>query len=113
MEDQSKNGENTREEQVAPTKNTQNAPQIATSQAPKTLWKQRNPPKDNTPSCIVPPEENYVVRIQVLAQLPAFHVMESEHPYTLIQDFQVLCQQSRRGLRPIGMAYFVPFYFKR
>ena len=54
MEDRSKNGENIREEQVAPTKITQNAPQSAASQTPRTLWEQRNPLMESTPSCIVP-----------------------------------------------------------
>ena len=67
MDNHLDNGENEREEQVTPIENTQNAPKRATAQ------------------------ENYVVRTQVLAQLPTYHGMESENPYTCIKDFQVLC----------------------
>ena len=49
-------------------------------------------------SCIVPPDETYVVRSQVLGQLPTYHGMESEHPYTHIRDFQVLCQIIKEGI---------------
>ena len=84
MDDQYENGENTREEQVARIENAQNAPQRVVAQTLKTLWEQRNPPKESTPSCIVPLEENFVVRTQVLAQLPTYHGMDSEHPYTHI-----------------------------
>ena len=67
MDNHSNNGENEREEQVAPAKNTQNAPQRVVAQAPRTLWEQRNQPMESIPSCIVLPEENYVVKSQVLA----------------------------------------------
>ena len=84
MEDRYENGENTREELVAPTENTHNAPQRAATQTPRTLWEQRNFPMESTPSCIVSLKENYIVRTQVLAQLPTYHGMESEHPYAHI-----------------------------
>ena len=49
---------------------------------------------ESTPPFIVLPKENYVVRSQVLQQLPTYHGMESENPYTHIRDFQVLCRTS-------------------
>ena len=112
MDDHSDNGENEREEQVAPTENIQNAPQRETTQVPITLWEQRNPPMESTPSCIVLPKENYVVRSQVLVELPTYHGMENENPYTHIRDFQVLCRTTKERTASIETVYFVSFYFK-
>ena len=95
MDNHLDNWENQREEQVAPIENTQNSPQRAAVQVPRTLMEQRNPPMESTPSCIVLLEENYVVRSQVLAQLPTYHGMESENPYTHVRDFQVLCRTTK------------------
>ena len=97
MDNQSENVENVRKEQVAPTENTHNAPQRIVAQASRTLWEQRNPPMEGTPSCIVLPKENYFVRSQVVAQLPTYQGMESEDPYTHIRDFQVLCRTTKEG----------------
>ena len=73
MDDQSNNGENNRKEQEAPIEQTQNAPQRTITQAPRRLQEHRNPPMESAPSCIVPLEETYGFRSQVLGQLPTYH----------------------------------------
>ena len=47
-----------------------------------------HPPRVGALSCIVPPAEDMIVRPYVLPLLPTFHGMESENPYTHIQDFE-------------------------
>ena len=111
MDNQSENGEKVREEQVALTWNTQNVLQRIAAQASRTLWEQRNPPMESTPSCTMLFEETYVVRSQVLAQLPTYHRMESENPYTHIRDFQVLCRTTKEGTASNGTVWFTLFPF--
>ena len=50
-----------------------------------------HPPRVSAPSCIVPPTVNMIVKPYILPLLPTFHGMESENPYTHIQDFEEDC----------------------
>ena len=48
-------------------------------------------PRVSSPSCIVPPAKDMIVRPYILPLLPTFHGMESENPYTHIRDFEEVC----------------------
>ena len=50
-----------------------------------------HPPRVSAPSCIVPPTEDMSVRPYILPLLPTFHGMESENPYSHIQEFEEVC----------------------
>ena len=50
-----------------------------------------HPPRVSSPSCIIPPIEDVVVRPYVVPLLPTFHGMENENPYTHIRDFEEVC----------------------
>ena len=50
-----------------------------------------HPLRVSAPSCIVPPTEDTIVKPYILPLLPTFHGMESENPYTHIQDFEEVC----------------------
>ena len=43
-----------------------------------------HPPRVSTPSCIIPPADDVVVRPYLMPLLPTFHGMENENPYTHI-----------------------------
>ena len=47
-----------------------------------------HPPRVSSPSCIVPPTKDMIVRPYMLPLLPTFHGMESENPYSHIRDFE-------------------------
>ena len=47
-----------------------------------------HPPRVSAPSCIVPPEEDMVVRPYLVPLLPTFHGIENENPYTHIWEFE-------------------------
>ena len=42
-------------------------------------------------SCIVPPTVYMIVRPYILPLLPTFHGLESENPYSHIQEFEEVC----------------------
>ena len=52
----------------------------------KSLRDHIHPPRLSAPSCIVPPTEEMVVRPYLVPLLPTFHSMESENPYTHIEE---------------------------
>ena len=47
-----------------------------------------HPPRVNAPSCIIPPDEDVVVRPYLMPLLPTFHGMEKENSYTHIWEFE-------------------------
>ena len=47
-----------------------------------------HPPRMSAPSCIVPPNEDMVVRPYLMPLLPTFDGVESENPYTHIREFE-------------------------
>ncbi|RVW28488.1 hypothetical protein CK203_113670 [Vitis vinifera] len=46
------------------------------------------PPRMSSPSCIVPPLEQLIIRPHIVPLLPNFHGMESENPYAHIKEFE-------------------------
>ena len=50
-----------------------------------------HPPRLSSPSFIVPPTKEMVVRPYMVPLLPTFHGMESENPYTHIREFEEVC----------------------
>ena len=48
-------------------------------------------PRVGTPSCIMPPLEDMIVIPYIVPLLPTFHGMESENPYSHIQEFEEVC----------------------
>ena len=56
-----------------------------------------HPPRVSAPSCIVPPAEDTIVRPYLVPLLPTFHGMESENPYSHIQEFEEVCNTFKEG----------------
>ena len=56
-----------------------------------------HPPRVSAPSCIVPPAEDMIVRPYLVSLLPTFHGMESENPYSHIQEFEEVCDTFKEG----------------
>ena len=50
-----------------------------------------HPPRVSSPSCIIPPADDVVVRPYLVPLLPTFHGMENENPYTHIREFEEVC----------------------
>ena len=47
-----------------------------------------HPPRVSAPSCIVPPPKDIIIKPYIVPLLPTFHGMESENPYSHIQEFE-------------------------
>ena len=56
-----------------------------------------HPPRVSSPSCIVPPAEDAIVRPYPVPLIPTFHGMENENPYTHIRDFEEVCTTFKEG----------------
>ena len=56
-----------------------------------------HPPRVSAPSCIVPPEEDVVVKPYLVPLFPTFHGMENENPYTHIREFEEVCTTFKEG----------------
>ncbi|RVW45759.1 hypothetical protein CK203_116271 [Vitis vinifera] len=55
-----------------------------------------HPPRMSTPSCIVPPTEQLVIRPHIVPLLPTFHGMESENPYAHIKEFEDVSKENEK-----------------
>ena len=56
------------------------------------------PPRVSSPSCIIPPADDVVVRPYLVPLLPTFHGMENENPYTHIREFEEVCTTFKEGV---------------
>ena len=70
---------------------------LSSKKAFKTLRDYMNPPIMNAVSCIVPPQQHFTVRPELLPIFPVFHGMESEDPYHHINDFKDVCLTFHEG----------------
>ena len=57
----------------------------------RSMRDQMHPPYMSTPSCIVPPTEQLVIRPHIVPFLPIFHGMDRENPYQHIKEFEEVC----------------------
>ena len=62
-----------------------------------------NPPRVSTPSCIVPPSEDIIIKPYIVPLLPTFHGMESENPYPDIQEFEEVCNTFKEDISNVDM----------
>ena len=62
-----------------------------------------HPPRVSAPSCIVPPAEDMIVRPYLDPLLPTFHGMESENPYSHIQDLKEVCNTFKEGANNLDL----------
>ena len=57
----------------------------------------KHPPRVSSPSCIIPPAVDVVVRPYLVPLLPTFHGMENENPYTHNRDFEEFFTTFKEG----------------
>nr|CAN72315.1 hypothetical protein VITISV_037426 [Vitis vinifera] len=69
------------------------------------------PPRMSSPSCIVPPLEQLIIRPHIVPLLPNFHGMESENPYAHIKEFEEVCNTFREGGASIDLMRLKLFPF--
>ena len=62
-----------------------------------------HPPRVSAPSCIIPPEEDVVIKPYLVPLFPTFNGMENENPYTHIQEFEELCSTFVEGAIDIDL----------
>ena len=62
-----------------------------------------HPPRVNTPSCIIPPADDVVMRPYLMPLLPTFHGMENENPYTHIRKFEEVCTTFKEGVSDMDL----------
>ena len=84
---------------------------LSSKKAFKTLRDYMNPPIMNAVSCIVPPQQHFTVRPELLPILPVFYGMESENPYHHINDFKDMCLTFHEGGESIDMMGLKLFSF--
>ena len=70
-----------------------------------------HPPRMNSPSCIVLPQDQMVIRPYLVPLLPQFHGMENENPYTHIKDFEDVCHTFQEGGASIDIMRLKLFHF--
>ncbi|RVW63367.1 hypothetical protein CK203_060574 [Vitis vinifera] len=70
-----------------------------------------HPPRMSTPSCIMPPTEQLVIRPHIVPLLPTFHGMESENPYSHIKEFEDVCNTFQEGGATIDLMRLKLFPF--
>ena len=62
-----------------------------------------HPPRVSAPSCIVPPLEEIIIKPCILPLLPTFHGMESENPYSHIQEFEEVCSTFKEDISNVDL----------
>ena len=62
-----------------------------------------NPPRVSAPSCIVPPLDDIVIKPYIVPQLPTFHGMESENPYSHIWEFEKECNTFKEDISNVDL----------
>ena len=70
-----------------------------------------HPPRMSTPSCIVPPTEQMVVRPYLVPLLPTFHGMKSENPYSHMREFEEVCNTFKEETVTVDLMRLKPFPF--
>ena len=73
----------------------------------KSLWAYQNPPMESTPSCIMLPPEDFVMKYNLLPHLPTFYGEEDETPYTHISDFKAICRTVQRRGASLEISPFI------
>ena len=71
-----------------------------------------HPPRMSTPSCIVHPTEEMVIRPYLVPLLPIFHGMESENPYTDIREFEEVYNTYKEETTTVDLMRLKLFPFK-
>ena len=94
-----------RSEQMDPLPEEQKSQQVAPMNpaAYRSMRDHIHPPRVSAPSCIIPPTEDVAVRPYLVPLLPTFHGMESENPYTHIQDFEEVCITFKEGVTDMDL----------
>ena len=62
-----------------------------------------HPLRLSSPSCIMPPAEDMIVRPYIVPLLPTFHCMESKNPYSHIWEFEEVCNTFKKDASNIDM----------
>ena len=62
-----------------------------------------HPPRVSTPSCIVPPPEDIIIKSYIMPLLPTFHGMESENPYSHIREFEEVCNTFKGDISNVDL----------
>ena len=77
----------------------------------RSMRDQMHPSHMSTPSCIVPPTEQLVIRPHIVPFLPIFHGMDCENPYQHIKEFEEVCNTFREGGASIDLMRLKLFPF--
>ena len=62
-----------------------------------------HPPRVSSPSCIVPPSEDIIIKPYLVPMLPTFHGMESENPYSHIRELEEACNTFKEDISNVDM----------
>ena len=62
-----------------------------------------HPLRVSAPSCIVPPQEDIIIKPYIVPLLPTFHWMESENPYSHIREFEEVCNTFKEDIPNVDL----------
>ena len=51
----------------------------------------------------MPPSEDIIIKPYIVPMLPTFHGIESENPYSHIQEFEEVCNNFKEGISNVDM----------
>ena len=69
----------------------------------RTMRDHIHPLRVSTPSCIVPPLEDIIIKPYIVPLLPTFHGMESENPYSHIREFEEVCNTFKEDISNVDL----------
>ena len=62
-----------------------------------------HPPRVSVPSCIVPSSKDIIIKPYIVPLLPTFHGIESENPYSLIREFEEVCNTLKEDISNVEL----------
>ena len=70
-----------------------------------------HPPRMSSPSCIVPPTKQMVIKPYLVPLLPTFHGMESENSYSHMREFEEVCNTFKEETTTVDLIRLKLFPF--
>ena len=69
----------------------------------RTMRDHIHPQRVSAPSCILLPPEDIIIKPYIVPLLPTFHGMESENPYSHIQEFEEVCNTFKEDISNVDL----------
>ena len=62
-----------------------------------------HPPRVSSPSCVVPPSKDIIIKPYIVPLLPTFLRMERENPYSHIREFEEVCNTFKEDISIVDL----------